>query len=383
MSIKEYVDKMKNVQKALLEYIEDESNAEENYEIFLNLISEQQIIKDQHELKELLLLICKISDNHNRVNDLINKIERIILHFKNQILNFLTNSEIFGIFENNKRILLFLFQEGIITVDEHISSQIDSEKHVKMNFGLFFAPEIIKFWLKQWKKEGKSEKNIVFYSEMLSKLSNDFYEKRKKGENDDDLCELIRSNKVKEFGVYINLNNVSPQSYIKKSLHETNIFLLNKKITLIEYAAFFGSLEIIKYLKINENVELTSSLWKYAIHSKNSELIKYLEDNKVSPPGNNFDSTLKESIKCHHNDVANYIILNLMEEDENSNENDFKKKLNRFVVKYHNYCFFPENLINKNLLFSFCEFGFYTLVKLYIQQQNIDINAKNISLLTF
>ena len=51
-------------------------------------------------------------------------------------------------------------------------------------------------------------------------------------------------------------------------------------------------------MKINGDVELTPSMWLYAIHSQNAELIKYLEDNHISPPKNDYLPILKESIKC-------------------------------------------------------------------------------------
>ena len=41
MNIKEYFDQKKNIQRVLLEYLEEEKNVEENFEIFL------QVLKDQ------------------------------------------------------------------------------------------------------------------------------------------------------------------------------------------------------------------------------------------------------------------------------------------------------------------------------------------------
>ena len=56
-----------------------------------------------------------------------------------------------------------------------------------------------------------------------------------------------------------------------------------KKITLIEYAAFFGSIQIFNYLKLNK-ISLTPSLWKYAIHGNNAEIIQILEENHFQLP---------------------------------------------------------------------------------------------------
>ena len=58
-------------------------------------------------------------------------------------------------------------------------------------------------------------------------------------------------------------------------------------------------------------VELTPSLWFYSVHSNNPQLIHFLEENKVplySEYENDFfDDLLNESIKCHHNEIVNYI----------------------------------------------------------------------------
>ena len=55
---------------------------------------------------------------------------------------------------------------------------------------------------------------------------------------------------------------------IPKSIYETNGFKKLNDATLIEYAAFFGSIQIFKYLQI-KGVKLTPQLWYFAIHGKN------------------------------------------------------------------------------------------------------------------
>lgn len=60
----------------------------------------------------------------------------------------------------------------------------------------------------------------------------------------------------------------------------------------------YGAIQIFKYLQLNR-VPLTSSLWLFAIHGKNAEMI-HLEYNRVKPIDNSFDQCFKESIKCHH-----------------------------------------------------------------------------------
>lgn len=59
-----------------------------------------------------------------------------------------------------------------------------------------------------------------------------------------------------------------------------NLFLIENEPTLIEYAAFFGSIKIFNYLRIH-NVDLNSSLWIYSIHSNKIQMIHLLEDLEV------------------------------------------------------------------------------------------------------
>ncbi|KAK8889215.1 hypothetical protein M9Y10_033961 [Tritrichomonas musculus] len=122
---------------------------------------------------------------------------------------------------------------------------------------------------------------------------------------------------------------------INTSIYDTNTFLLGKNITLIQYAAFFGATQIFKYLFMN-GAELRVSLWNFAVHSDNSEIIHFIEENKdkikeksffsiqvAQITQNNYIDFLKESIKCHHNDVANYILNNFLEKERSSLDHQY------------------------------------------------------------
>ena len=148
---------------------------------------------------------------------------------------------------------------------------------------------------------------------------------------------MIRQDSIKEFVSYTNRNYISIKSQIEPSIFETNPFWINKKPTLIEYAAFFGSFLTFQYLRLN-GVELNSSLWLYVIHSNNAEMIHFL--------GGLFGKCIKISIKCHHNDIANYLINNLVDYTEKQFNivANYYGNVYSFAIKYHNYCFFPNNL---------------------------------------
>ena len=156
-----------------------------------------------------------------------------------------------------------------------------------------------------------------------------------------------------------------------------NHLLEHANIKIIEYSSFFGCMEIINFLIIEEKINLIPSMWEYCIHSENSELIHYHEDNRILPVDNRHEITLKESIKCHHNVVSRYIINYLIKEKdlENDKENDYKNNLYKYSIEYDNYCFFPNSIKYNFYLQYRCEFDYCTLVNLYLKNENIDINA--------
>ena len=388
MSIEDFTEKMKKIQSTLLEFLEDESNSENKYESFVKLVSDSKIINERHKFEALLKLINSIGNNHHRDHNFICKIERVLRHFKKDIQKYFTNSEIFEVFDGNKRIHLFLVEEKVITIDEHIFSIITNVTYSRMHYCEYFKPEIKPLLteenIKKYGNDDNSLNDEKFVEELKKEVEEDFYKKRREGESDDFLCKLIRFNKIKEFITFAEQTNLSLDNEIKNSIYETNEFL-SYVTSLIEYASFYGSNDIIKYMKM-KGVKLRSDIWYYAIHSMNAELIQYLEDNHVSPPRNeppsifqkenNYELILEESIKCHHNEIASYIIDNLMKEEDLQYKIENKyRNLYQYAVEYHNYYFFPANMKYENMFFYFCEFNYYALVKLYLEEGNIDINA--------
>ena len=121
--------------------------------------------------------------------------------------------------------------------------------------------------------------------------------------------------------------------------------MLGKNPSLIEYATFYGSIQIFRYL-VNKNVELTQSLWLYAIHSKSSELISFLEEKSIKPVS--YYDVYVESIRCHHNEIAEYIIDNYkFSMYTNSYLYSFNSSIDNSSVIIggcHNYHFYPESI---------------------------------------
>ena len=270
-------------------------------------------------------------------------------------------------------------------IDEYIVKKIiKNEKYLNAKYPQYFQPEIQPFLNKEWftkcEINGKIEEN-EWVGDLKKELPSDFYENRKIGENDYGICKLIQKDLIEEFIIYVNKNCYSVNSTINSSIYETNNFLIKRsEITLIEYAAFFGSIQIFDYLR-NNGAKLYSSLWLYAIHGQNSEIIYFLEENKILPLNNEkklFEQIFKESIKCHHIDIINYIQNNYLQSKEKYSNDTL---INSF--KYYNFVFMQFDINNENLFFYLCKYDYYLLVLILFIKNDLDINKKIIYILIF
>ena len=357
MNVQEEIENMKKIHSHILNLLDQENDQEEVFQNIIHEIQDQKLSKDSHLFKTFLHMISKILNNHYRYPNFFTKIEKIILTFKTEIKQFFPNKEIYQIFDKNPKFLLFLYREKIIEIDEETLKLISPR-----NFVYLFP-------------------KLAFENKILLELPENYYEKQQVGENDEPISQIIREDSIEEFITYVNKNDYPLNSYIKKSIFETNDFLNKQNNTrLIEYAAFFGSTQIFKYLYKN-GVELTSSLWLYGIHSDNAEMIHLLEENQVKPPNESYEECIKESIKCHHNDITNYILSNQINEDiENINkikfEEKYKENIYSYCFHYYNFSYFPSEIEHKIIFYYACEYDYFNIVEYFLKTKQIDLKAK-------
>ena len=132
---------------------------------------------------------------------------------------------------------------------------------------------------------------------------------------------------------------------------------------MIEYAMFFGSIQIVKYLQLND-VDLNPSLWLYAIHSNNPELIHFLEENHVLPDDGTYQKCFIESVKCYHNNIAHYIQDNLLKKTT--------KNISLDLIEFYNFGFFHNDLENEILFSCLCKYDYLLLANIVIK--DLDVN---------
>ncbi|KAK8899216.1 hypothetical protein M9Y10_001521 [Tritrichomonas musculus] len=358
--IQEFITKYNQIEELLIPFFDDEKFNDENFGNIVSLFEKLKIRENNNELKSVLRLISAISRNHHRTPNFFGKIKRILNYFKEEIHQNFSNFEIFNIFSKDKRILLTLFEEKILIPDKTIVLLSSTrEKHQQFDYPSYFSPEF---------QNGK---------EKVEADSQIFNEKREVGENDDYLCQLIRDDSLEEFITYSSQTNIQLSTTVKKSIFETNSFLLENQPSLIEYSAFFGSIQIMRYLQLN-HVDLSPSLWLYAIHGRNPEMIHFLEENRVKPEDSTFKQCLIESIKCHHNDLSKYIKDNLLQNQEESSSHDVVLQ----CLKYYNFIYLQDeiNEVSKifydtNVFYEFCKYDYCSIVQFLLSVQDLNIKS--------
>ena len=203
----------------------------------------------------------------------------------------------------------------------------------------------------------------------------------------------------------------------QRIIFETNDFLIKYKCvqgeffkdskeifnpTLIEYSAFFGSLNIFKYLKTQE-VPIPKETFIYGIHGNNAEMIHFIENLKLELNTESYLEMMKESIKCHHSLLCKYLQNNYLtistineqsekEEEEKDHEQKLieeedkiaeqkqkqieeeREEISKASVASYNYEYFPESFDKYH--FELIDNDHFYIIKHLIEEGKMNINEK-------
>ena len=363
MNCEEYLNQKTELQNKILDFIDCETGSDEKFQDLIKLISDSKIQADKNEFTILLNIILSIANNHHRGPNFFDKIEKILDYLKESITKYYSNYLIFDLFKRNKRILLYLFNAKIITMDKSIFKTISSdEKCQKAKYIEYFYPEIEQF-------DDKILCTVVYDEGIKKEDIQNFMEKRKIGENDQFICELIREDSLDDFIVAFNKNSLSDETRIYPSVYETNLLLQNEIcVFLIEYAAFFGSIRIFNFLRNKEKV-LDYKLMTYAIHSRNAELVDIIEDFDKHMEYDTIRKFIIESICCHHDEFTNYLETKFWKKSEGKNWHTIVPAL-----KYYNFANMKYENFDSESFAYLCKYDYIKLVSFLINNPEIDVN---------
>ena len=358
MSVEQYLSKMKTFQDALLAFLRKENSLKSDFSNIIKLLDDLKIRKNREDFKLVLRMLLQLSNAFSSHSLIIQKIEQILINLKNDIKLFFQNNEIFIIFQKSKKILYFLIENKILSVNKLIAERMINDDWLNYkNYPEFFFPEIRPFI---------NEEKI---DEISREIPNNFEEKRKIGENDDLICKIIRNDSIQKFKDS-HLNDLNKS--VQQSIFETNLFLLKHKATLIEYAAFYGSFKIFNYLLQNK-VYTNSLLILYAIHGGNQKIIQILQKNEDLLKEGIYEKVINESIKCHCNHLVKYFIESISLNKD--------KKINivkNYSLKHYDFSIIQKSFIIKDSFIKLCKYDYFRLVDFLLKKLVIDLNQKEI-----
>lgn len=197
MEIQAHIKEMKEIYNKLHKYICNEDNSESQLKDLINLLQDSLKKDNSNKLREIVHIINDISDNHYRTPNFFDKIEQILLQLKDDIKQSMSNSNIFNIVKENKRLLLWFIEQKIIIVDKSISTEL-------YQLGYF---DYLNFEIQSGFNSKIDHTKDNGYQE--------FEQKRRKGENDSIICQLIRDDSLEEFISFIEKNKINVNGQLK------------------------------------------------------------------------------------------------------------------------------------------------------------------------
>ena len=348
--MEKYYSDEKEFNEILLSFLDGDDNSMEETDFF-DYLKTKKLDDNDTEMNKFIILLSNISKNHHRSPFFIRRIVQILCQYQIAIEKCYTNSELVSFFNHSNLIFLFKYAEKIQNKDLYHNLKYFITNKIKnyLNSDLINQNKIDKLYeyppydYNDKKKDLDNSAQNQKISGLLDKLLNSFDSNQDVGENDLQICKIIREDLIDDFVIYVNQHNISLSMKIKCSITETNSFLLEREnsTTLIEYAAFFGSTQIFQYLRLN-NVEFSPRLWLYAIHGRNADIIHLLEETDFKTCDETFKLMLKEAILCYHNEIAFYIKDNLLSEKVNQDDIDI------IGIENKNYSFYPNEFSNRS-----------------------------------
>lgn len=225
----------------------------------------------------------------------------LILKLKDEILANFSSIDLWHVFHIHKNVLLALYEEKCIDF-QTIRKFCYNDK------------ECLKFFFVEVK-----ENDEKYFNERIRFLDIEYFFKnidieefkrnRKVGHSEWEVARMIREDAIDEFQSHFSNVNLNITVQIPPTIFESDE-VINRKFppysTLIEYAAFFNSIKIFKFLWMNSpSLEFTPNLPKYAISGGCYDLIHICEEQNQTLK---FDEEcVNIAIEYHHMEIVEYL----------------------------------------------------------------------------
>ncbi|KAK8878393.1 hypothetical protein M9Y10_005161 [Tritrichomonas musculus] len=301
--------------------------------------------------KDTLMVICQLFAYYARIHqasikgNTIKLFERILDTMKKNLQD--ESSFLWNIFGGLFNFKLWMYEEGLITIDQIITSAQHDQSSAIYEF---FIPEIIEKEPEIFEKEIKnqitfsySEESIQKFKELRRKYwkwlreSGDYHDPSYLEIEHDQLRLAIKRDDIDSFQKILSNSCLSVNSNIRESVIEN--FLRNPTdLPLIEYAVHFNSMNIFKFLFLND-AKIDHRIVYGSIQSKNYDIIHLVESKVQQGYG---EDSLPSSIECWNDEMTEYILDNY-DCDIFKNDTDIKNKV--FLLSLLSETFYSLNFV--------------------------------------
>lgn len=256
-------------------------------------IVDNDFLKTKQSIRQFLFTIDSAS--HAR-SDLIPLLCDILTFASDRIKAFFQSSEVASIFSNDY-IYLALFQCNAIDIDTIVTIS-------RRDFATFL------FFSKELKEQvpsfyyGRLKKSSIIRTFLKDETESEVDQRRIFEKDVDPLTKSIQNDDITDFQSILSHSNISINSKTHQSINKAIEFANDgyESPTLIEYAAYNGSLNIFKFLWMND-AKLPDNILKMAVLGGSYEIIHLLESKNIT-----FDeSALNSAIEYHRNEIVEYI----------------------------------------------------------------------------
>ena len=131
-----------------------------------------------------------------------------------------------------------------------------------MGYHYHFFPEFRQFYSEPVLNDIKTK------NPLLPLIQIDVLKRNRREYRGEPFYQIIQNDSIDEFAKCVFKNVTSLNSKIEKKFHEINQFLIPGLHSLIEYAAFYGSVQIFQYLIFGDDsvfINIQNSLSKFSI----------------------------------------------------------------------------------------------------------------------
>ncbi|OHT03023.1 hypothetical protein TRFO_29679 [Tritrichomonas foetus] len=243
--------------------------SEDNLQEYIDFIHKSKYIQSRDNFKNLLIFLANVDHYRPKSNQCVLRILDSIQIYMTQF--HFSSFDLTTIFDSCYHLLYYLFYKGFI----EYSMILLKAKSNQTLFG-YFSEVIRKKSPKDYEEMTKKHPWILRIIEK-SDLT-DYHNRCLKGFNSDYCLEVIRNDDYDQFIDLLRKNCFDFTSNIPKNIYMINEhFVPDDNITYIDYAAFYGSLKIFKFmiLEVPYIPKLTQIL---ALNGGHSEIIHILEE---------------------------------------------------------------------------------------------------------